>query len=293
MKQQLVEDSATDQLELEVWDHNVRVVPTAALISIIVDGSTDVSLATATITSTGVCTYVPGATVLADLAEDAVAEWKLTIAGETKYFRQMFDIVLRPLHPAVTDEDLISECAQLQEYRYMVSGLADSGDTVSLTSILLKEYQDNHFQGGTLEIVDGACAGEKQRIAGNISATGTISIEASLSTTITSASRFVARRTYQREIDRAWDDVQAMIQSKGYRPALIMNSEDIRPVHLYWTLVKVCRNLSRSPEDIWWRRADTFDSEFQSRSGMLKFNYDSNEDAWPDSHKSFRPALRR
>lgn len=293
MKQQLVEDSATDQLELEVWDHNVRVVPTAALISIIVGASTEVSLATATISATGVCTYVPGATVLADLAEDAVAEWKLTIAGEPKYFRQMFDIVLRPLHPAVTDEDLISECAQLQEYKYMASGLAESGTSVSLTSILLKEYADNHFQGGTLEIVDGACAGEKQRISGNVSSTGTVTLDTSLSTTIDTTSRFVARRTYQREIDRAWEDVQAMIQSKGYRPALVMNSEDIRPVHLFWTLVKVCRNLSRSPEDIWWKRAETFDGEFQSRSGMLKFNYDSNEDDWPDAHKSFRPSFRR
>ena len=156
MKQQLIVDSATDQLELKVWDHNVQVVPTFAWVTVYIAGTAEVSLATATITSTGTSTYVPGATVLDDLAEDQVAEWKLTIAGETKYFRQMFDIVLRPLHPSVTDEDLLAECAQLQDARYSETGLADSGDSVSLTSVLLKEYQDNHFQGGTLEIIDGA-----------------------------------------------------------------------------------------------------------------------------------------
>jgi hypothetical protein len=293
MKQQLVEDSATDQLELEVWDHNVQVVPTSALVSIIIDGTTDVSLATATVTSAGTCTYVPGSAVLAELAVDAVAEWRLTIDGETKYFRQMFDIVRRPLHPALTDEDLFSECAQLQEYKYLATGLADSGSSTSVVSILLQEYQDNHFQGGTLEVVDGACAGEKARIAGNLRGTGKITLETSLSTTVDSTSRFVARRTFQREIDRAWEDLMAMVQSKGYRPALIMNSEDLRPAHLYWALVKVCRNMARSPEDIWWQRAESFGSEFQSRLGMLKFNYDSDQDDWPDSVKSARPALRR
>jgi hypothetical protein len=293
VKQQLVEDSATDQLELEVWDHNVLVVPTAALISILIDGDTEVSLATATITSTGLCTYVPGTTVLGDLAEDAVAEWKLTISGAAKYFRQTFDIVRRPLHPSVTDEDLIAECAQLQEFRYLESGLADSGNSVSLTSILLKEYSDNHFQGGTLEIVEGACVGEKQRIAGNVRSTGTIMLDTSLSTSVDTTSRFVVRRTYQREIDRAWDDVQAMIQAKGYRPALIINSEDIRPVHLYWALVKVCRNLSRAPEDIWWARASSFESEYSARLGQVKFVYDTDEDEWPESRKSFIAAFRR
>lgn len=293
MKQQLIEDSATDQLELEVWDHNVQVIPTAALISIIIDGATEVSLATATITSLGTCTYIPGAAIIDDLAEDAVADWKLTIAAETKYFRQMFDVVLRPLHPAVTDEDLIAECAQLQDARYMEAGLASGGSSVSLVSILLQEYQDNHFQGGTLEITDGSAAGEKKRIAGNTRATGTISLSVSLLSAVDSTSRFIARRSFQREIDRAWEDIEAMIQTKGYRPALIMNSEDLRPVHMYWTLVKICRNLSKSPDDIWWKRSETFNEEFTAKLGLVNFVYDSDQDQWPESRRTFKPAFRR
>jgi hypothetical protein len=293
MKQQLILDSTTDQLELEVWDHNVQVIPTSALVSIIVFGNTEVSLAAATVAANGTCTYVPGATVLDELAEDALVEWKLTIAGAPQYFRQMFDIVLRKLHPAVTDEDLISECAQLQDYRYQESGLAESGTSVSLVSILLREYQDNHFQGGTLEITDGACAGEKQRIATNVRGSGTITLDASLSTSVDATSRFVARRSYQREIDRAWDDIQAMIQTKGYRPALIMNSEDLRPVHLCWTLVKICRNLSKGPDDIWWARSNTFNDEYGAKLGMVNFVYDSDQDDWPESRRTFKPAFRR
>jgi len=293
VKQQLVEDSTTDQLELEVWDHNVRVVPTAALVSIIIDGSTDVSLATATISANGTCSYIPGATILSELAENCVAVWKLTINGEFKYFRDMFDVVLNPLYPAVTDEDLLSECAQLQDTRYMEAGAADSGSTVTLVSVLLKEYQDNHFQGGTLEITDGACKGQKQRISGNTRSTGTITVDTAFGSALTSTSRFVAKRTFQREISRAWDDVMGMIQTKGYRPALIMNSEDLRPVHLVWTLVKVCRNLSKSPDDIWWMRAKFYEEDFMKKAGQLKFIYDSDQNQWPESSKSFAPALRR
>lgn len=293
MKQQLIVDSATDQLELEVWDHNVQVVPTAALVSLIIDGTTEVSLATAAVSAAGTCTYVPGAIVLDDLEENCVAEWALTISGAVKYFRQMFDVVLRPLHPAVTDEDLIAECAQLQDARYLESGLCDSGTSTTVVSALLQEYQDNHFEGGTLEIVDGAAKGSKARIAGNVRSTGTISLSTSLASAVDTTSRFVARRTFQREIDRAWEDIEAMIQVKGYRPALVMNSEDLRPVHLCWTLVKICRNLSKSPEDIWWERQKTFNDEFTAKLGMVEFVYDSDEDSWPESRRSFKPAFRR
>lgn len=293
MKQQLVEDSTTDQIELEVWDHSVQVIPTSAEVSIIVGGSAEISLATATVSATGTCTYVPGATVLEELAENCVAVWRLTIGGEYKYFRDMFDIVLNPLYPSVTDEDLIAECAHLQDNRYMEAGIADSGNTVTLVSVLLKEYQDNHFQGGTLEITDGACKGQKQRISGNVRSTGTVTVDTAFGSALTSTSRFVAKRTYQREIDRAWEDIEAMIQTKGYRPALIMNSEDLRPVHLAWTLVKVCRNLSKMQDDIWWKRADTYTEDYANKVAMVKFQYDLNSDQWPNSTKSFIPAFRR
>jgi hypothetical protein len=293
MKQQLVEDSTTDQLELEVWDHNVQVVPTTAEVSIIVGGATEVSLATATISATGTCSYVPGAAILDELAENCTAVWRLTINSEYKYFRDMFDIVLNPLYPSVTDEDLVAECAQLQDAKYMEAGSVDTGNTVSIVSILLKEYQDNHFQGGTLEITDGACKGQKQRIASNTRSTGTITVDTAFGSALTSTSRFVAKRTFQREIDSAWNDIEAMIQTKGYRPALIMNSEDLRPVHIAWTLVKVCRNLSKMPEDIWWQRANYYNTDFTNKMGMVKFAYDSDQDQWPETSQTFRASFRR
>lgn len=293
MKQQLVQGSTTDQLELEVWDHTVQVVPTSALVSIVIDGETKASLATATVTAAGTCTYVPASSLMSTLEENCVAVWRLTIGGEYKYFRDMFDIVLNPLYPAVTDEDLIAECAQLQDTKYMEAGIADSGTTVTLVSVALKEYQDNHFQGGTLEITDGACKGQKQRISGNTRSTGTITVDTTFGSALTATSRFIARRTFQREIDRAWEDVMAMVQTKGYRPALIMNSEDLRPVHLAWTLVKICRNLSKSPDDLWWQRANIYVEDYTNKMNMVKFNYDTNEDQWPDSSQSFRAALRR
>lgn len=293
MKQQLVVKSTTDKLELEVWDHDVQVVPTVAAVSVIVDGATEVSLAAATVSATGTCSYVPGAAILDDVDENCVAVWRLTIGGEYKYFRDMFDVVLHPLYPSVTDEDLIAECAQLQDTRYMEAGIADSGNTVSLVSILLKEYQDNHFQGGTLEITDGACKGQKQRISGNTRSTGTITVDTAFGSALTSTSRFIAKRTFQREIDRAWDDIEAMIQTKGYRPALIMNSEDLRPVHLAWTLVKVCKNLSKQPDDIWWQRSNYYAEDFTNKLSQVKFTYDSDQDQRPESTQSFTPAFRR
>lgn len=293
MKQQLLKASTTDTVEIKVWDHNVQVVPTAALVSIVIDSTVEVSLATATITSLGTCSYIPGATVLDDVAENCMARWYLTVGGVTQHYDQLFDVVLHKLYPVVTDEDLIAECAQLQFEKYLESALADSGTTSTLVSTKFQDYPDDYFKGGLIEITEGENVGLMRVILSNDKATGTVNFDTSMPSAITASCRFVARRTFQREIDRAWEDIEALIVQRGYRPALVMNAEDLKPLHVAATLVKISKNLAKTTEDIWWARAGTFEEDREKRLKGINFVYDNYEDELPTTMRTFLPGFRR
>jgi|TARA_Y100000034_G_scaffold134763_1_gene204152 hypothetical protein len=283
MKQQLQEDSTTDSLQITIWDHNRREIPSAGTISIY-DGPTQlVSSATATIAADGTCSYTPGTTVTDVEEENLKAEWTLTIDSEAKVFIQLFDVVPYPLYPMVTDEDLISECAQLQEERYLAYGTADSGTTTMLVDIDLSEYRDNHWQGGTLEITAGTNSGSKRIVSAFAKDTGTVTVTSAFGSAIDSTSKYLLRRTFQREIDRAWDDLQAKILQKGNRPALIMNSDELKPVHIMTTLEKICRDLSTTEGDIWWAKATHYMEQASAWWNNAVFIYDVNEDKVPDT----------
>ena len=293
MKQQLERDSTTDYIGVTVWDHNQRVVPTAATVSIYDGANALVSAATATIAADGAVTYIPGTTVTEDAEENLKAEWTLTIDSAARKVVQLFDVVNFKLFPMVSDEDLISECAQLQTEGYRAYGTADSGTTTTLVDIELMEYRDNHWEGGTLEILGGTNSGTKRVVASSVKATGTVTVSSAFSSAIDSTSKFMLRRTYQREIDRAWDDLMERIISKGNRPALIMNSESLKPTHIMWALEKICRDLSTTQDDIWWARSEYYSQRAAAWWNQLVFLYDSDEDEQVDTRKRMTLQLRR
>lgn len=285
MKQQLETDSTTDSLSITVWDHNRKEIPSVATIDIY-DGSTQlVSGASATIATDGTCSYTPGTTVTDDYEENLKAAWNLTIDGGVQKHIQLFDVVNFKLYPQITDEDLISECSQLQDGRYLHYGTADSGTTTTLVDIELMEYKDDHWKGGTLEIVDGTNSGSKEVVSAFDRTTGTVTVSSAFGSAIDSTSKYVVRRTFQREIDRAWDDMMAMVLQKGYRPALIMNSEELTPSHIAFALSKVCRDLSIQQDDVWWARAEFYEERFNVLWNAMVFKYDSDEDQLADDER--------
>jgi len=294
VKQQLQVSSETDALTFEVWDHNRRVVPTSGTISIYLDNVIGVTGSSATIASSGVCSYTPGTAVTADYEENGRAEWTLNFSdGTTHRYVQLFDVVQFPILSLITDEDLISECSELQTQKYMTHGMADGGGSSEVIDGDLREYDDNHWKGGTIEIVAGTNTGNVRTVKASVRDTGSITTTAAFSASIDNTSEYVVRRTFQREIDRAFEDMCADVSARGYRPALIVSSEDLKPAHVALTLSKVCRNLAKDADGVWWKRADLYGERYSSTMQSMKWEYDSDEDKEPDVEVSGLVRLRR
>lgn len=293
MKQQLQVSSETDALTYEVWDHGQHVVPSSGTISISRSADVDVGPSSVTVAADGTCSYVPGSAVTGDYGENLRAEWTLNFPCYARRYTQLFDVVQFPIRSLVTDEDLVAECAELQRQKYIAYGTAQGGGSSEITDQGLMDYPDDHFKGGTVEIVAGTNAGQVRRVSTSVQSTGKITVSSAFAASIDDTSEYVARRTYQKEIDRAFGEMCADVDARGYRPALIVNSEDLKTPHVYLTLAKVCRDLAKSSDDIWWARAEKYAELYTASMSAQKWQYDSDEDKEPDMLASGVVRLRR
>ena len=293
MKQQLQVSSETDALTFEVWDHSRLLVPSSGTISIYLDNTEEVSASSVTVASSGVCSYIPGSAVTSDYQENGRAEWSLNFAGYNKKYVQLFDVVQYPILSLITDDDLISECFEVQSQKYMAHGTADSGSTSEVVDAELRDYADDHWKGGSIEIVAGTNSGDWRTVSTSDRETGKVTVSEDFSSSITGTSEYVLRRTFQREIDRAFEDMCADISARGYRPALIIGSEDLKPAHICLMLSKVCRSLAKGPDDVWWARADLYAERYTATMSAMKWQYDSDEDKEADTVVTGVVRLRR
>ena len=293
MKEQLEKDSTTDQLTLQVFDHNRLLIPTACTVSIYRDGQALVSDQVATVGADGVVTYTPGTDVTDTLGENLKAEWKPTISGDVKVITALFDVVLRKLFPTVTDEDLVSECAPLREEKFSYYGTAGGGTSLTLIDDSLLDHMDNQFTGGVLEILEGTNAGESRVVAAFDRETFTITVATAFTGAIDTTSKYRVHRTWQREIDRAWEEVNWTLQQLGRRANLILNDQDLKPAHLFRALEKVCRGITTDPDDIWHDRATLYGEKAGTMIAGLRLVYDEDEDGEADSDQPVQLVFRR
>ena len=110
---------------------------------------------------------------------------------------------------------------------------------------------------------------------------------------IDTTSDYLVTRTFQRELDRAFDDLMQRIIGKGNRPALIMNSETLKLPHIMWALEKIARDISTMPGDVWWAKADYYAQEAANWWQSLIFKYDADENEEVDSVRRMTLQLRR
>jgi hypothetical protein len=293
VRQQLYEASAADYLLLRIFDHNRLVVPSAATASIWISGEKDVSVASAAVSAGGDVTYIPGATVLDELAQDCVVEWAVIAGGISTIHRQLFDVVHNKLFAVATDEDLIKECGALRDERYMARGVADSGSTTTLVDSDLIDYPDDHWTGGVIQFTDGTNAGLSRPVSDYVQSTGTVTWVASCASSVDTTTRYCVRRTFQPELDRSWEEVDEIVRRKGFRPALVMDSDELKSLHVYITLSKICRVLSKSGDDVWWSRAKDFDAKSLKELNGIQFVYDADEDSVADDKRAMQPSFRR
>jgi hypothetical protein len=258
-----------------------------------IDGGLVVSAASAVVSASGECSYVLGATVLDDVEEGCQVRWDLTVDGAVRTFTQLFDVVLHKLEPLVTDDDLVAECPPLVSEGYKHHGTAGDGTAKTLVDEDLMRYADDHWTGGELALLEGSAAPRTVRVTDFARATGTVTWETSLASAVSTDTTYLLTRTWQPEIDRAWDDLESMIRARGERPSLIVGVDDLKPLHLPMALSKVCRGLAREKDDVWWSRADFYQEQFEARWKATVFRYDADEDEIADTAEPMILRLRR
>jgi hypothetical protein len=69
------------------------------------------------------------------------------------------------------------------------------------------------------------------------------------------------------------------IRAKGFRPALIMQSDTLRHVHAFKTLELICVDFIKSgqTDDLWTKLADRYAGLYNETFGKILFQYDVNE----------------
>lgn len=293
MRQQVYKGSATDSLKVSVVDYGQKSIPTLALATIWIDGEKTISMASSAIAAEGEVSYVPGATMLDDVYADCQIRWDLTVGGVVRTFSQLFDVVHHKLEKTVTDDDLIGECPALVDEGYRFYGTAESGTALTLVDGELKGFADDHWKGGLIRLLAGAGSVAEMRLTDSAKSTGTLTWATSLTSSVDSTTTYHVTRTFQPEVDRAWDDLEVMIRQRGRRPQLIIGVEDLRPLHIPLSLAKVCRGLARQSDDIWWQRADYYENVFGTRWKNTVFLYDTDDDEVADTEARIRPMFRR
>lgn len=83
----------------------------------------------------------------------------------------------------------------------------------------------------------------------------------------------------QRFIVRAWDDILGRIRSAGYRPGLLTDRHAFARAATERALVHVLTSLMRVPDDVWNRKRDIHQADYEAAwaaLGSLKFEDTAN-----------------
>jgi len=277
MKQQF-KVNTVETFRTYVFENNRRAVPATALLTIYRPGS-GVKLVDAvpmTVSADGLLSYSLSAAQNSEAGSNYKADITYQLGAETFYATLFYDVVRSKLVKVITDEDIINELPQLKDNGWRVNGSAKSGTTASITDTELSRYSDEYFTGGLATSLD---KGETREIISFVSATGTVTTTA-FSSAILSGERYFLRRSFGREIQRAFEKMEEKIIRLGKRPELILDPADLREVHIYYSVAEVCKGLVTDRETFWWDIWKDYESRAEVTFEALRFKYDSSGDGY-------------
>jgi hypothetical protein len=266
------------------------VVPSSCVLNIYEEDGTQL-LINETITpgSDGTCTYTVESDITDELSEHNQARWTVVISGKTYVYTTMFDVVLSIIRNELLDQDLFDECSALEKFNYCRSGTVDSGGTTYMIDNELMNHAENIYKGGLLEFVDGTNENNSRIVTAYDSSDGKLTWATALSAIVDTTTKYVLKKTFQRQINVAWDELLNYIDNQGFRPALICNSERLKTPHKYFTLAKICYGLMKDVNDSWMVLAEKYEEKGYSLLAGLKFREmtdDENETANTESFVS-------
>lgn len=261
-----------------ISENNIDLIPTSATITIYSPNSSAelVSAQAMTIGSDGLLSYALTAENNELIDENYQADITYVLNGNTEFLAPVFyDVVNSILTSVITDDDVVKELPQITEKGYKEFGTATSGSTTTIVNGDLQRFTDGYWTGG---LAESLTQGEKREITGFVQSTGAVTTEAFTATAATD--KYMLTRSYTREIDRALDKIRDRIQQKGQYHALILDSADLKEVHLMFTVAEICKSFVVSVDDVW----DMFRKDYQEKADEMfrnfKFKYDEDEDGF-------------
>jgi hypothetical protein len=286
-KQQFLK-SKTGTIRLTVYENNRPLIPTTPKITLYKpDGSTLQAQDDATVNSTtGEMTYSITASHSADLDLDYIAEWEYTVNSETRYEKQLFDVVLSILSIPIVDDDLYKELDSLRNVAPQDVSTATGGAAGTIIDTEKRKEPDDFWTGGTVEIIEGTGEGQKREISDYVQSTSVVSVALDWETTPDTTSIYRIVKSYTNKIVACFDKFEQMLYDKGNRHELIMESSQIKIPLTYLTVHFIALDLRQEVDDKWDLIATDYWKKFESAFGTLKLSYDLDESGTIDDEES-------
>jgi hypothetical protein len=274
MKQQFLIDTA-ENFQTFIWEDNQKIVPTSATLTVFKPGgSTElVSAQTMTVGGDGLLSYSLTTTHNDTADENYKAIISYIVSGTTYSATLFYDVVRSKLHKVITDEDIVAELPQLKNNGWRVNGTAESGSTTTIVDSNLNHHDDDYFTGGLAYSID---LDETRKITDFVGSTGTVTTE--VFGTAISTDQYVLTRSYTKEIQRAFEKIEDLLVRAGRRPALVMDSYDLREVHIHYSVAEIVKGLVVEEGDTWSMFMNKYDALAYSMFKSLPLKYDESED---------------
>lgn len=274
MKQQFLADTS-DTFRTYIYENNLKVVPSAAFISITRPGGSELVARTAlAIGVDGLLSFELSSSHNGLPALDYKAEVEYSHNSKTHFAVLFYDVVRSRLTKVITDEDIFLELPQLRDRGWSVSGTAEGGSETTITDSSLKRYGDGYFTGG---IATCPSKNESREIQSFSASTGTLTVEA-FSAEVVAGDRYTLTRSYSREIQRAFEKLEDSLKRLGKRPHLVLDSHDLREAHIFLSVAEACKGLSSESKGIWWELWKEYEGKAASAYSGLRLKYDYSGD---------------
>ena len=283
MKQQFLVDIA-DTFKTYIYEDNRKAVPSSATFTVYKPGSSEklIDGVAMTVAADGLLSYALTA-VHNDIAdENYKAVISYVLAGTTYYITLFYDVVKSVLAQVITDDDLINELPQLRDKQWLTHGVVDSGSTTTLIDAELKRYADDFFTGG---LATNLTKDESREITDFTASSGTVTTVA-FSAANAASDKYQLQRSFSKEIQRAFEKLESMLFQAGRRAYLVLDSSDLREVHILLSVAETCKGFITSDGGSMWSYFfDLYDKRSYAIFKSLNLKYDISKDGYVSSEE--------
>jgi hypothetical protein len=280
MKQELLQN-ITGTLSITPYRNNRPAISSSATVEVLNNGGSVLvaSGTTASVNSTtGEITYSLLAANTSQLGENYQIKWTYIISSVTYYQSSLFDIVKCKLSIPVVDEDLLNEQSDIMDGSESFSGAVDSAASTTLVDSDLKNYADDYWNGGKVAVINPSTGLKQVRdVTDYVQSTGTLTVGVAWATTPDSTYTFEVKRGFAKKIEAAFEEVLVDVRNKGFRPALILDSGELKIPLIKKALAMICRDFITAPDDKWTALASSYEAQYLDTFQKVKLQYDEDE----------------